>query len=512
VTGLFIVTEEAPKKGDKLAVDLTTSSGDVLHLHGRVAGLHEADDAVPRGRGFALALESYNEAYERLLLALSSPSGAFPRPKRKLELVPGTPPDAVPVLDPGLVRILVVDPSERGNLALREATSKIEVGSFRLEWVVGAREGLAALADRRHDIAFVSWRVAPSGGLALIRSALAAGCEIPLVLLTNVHDRRLELEAVREGAADTVDLAHLDPDMVEHTIRTTLERARADASRRAGERELADLYDKAPCGYQTLDEKGAILRMNETALSWLGYDREELVGVKRFSELLEPGSVPKYHEQVRWFLEPGRLRDVSLTLRRRDGSLLPVSASAILVKPQGQRARSRWTLLDMTERHEREAAMRRLARAIETMQTGVVITDLFGKILYANPSFADLFGFAVAELVGSEAHRLVPPDIRSGAFRPLSGATRSRREVKALKKDGAELPVQLVSDVVFDELGAPFAVVTCCEDRSRVEDRRARLSRATRERLVEQLGSAESTIRSLSEVLLDGLSEEEGEE
>jgi hypothetical protein len=72
--------------------------------------------------------------------------------------------------------------------------------------------------------------------------------------------------------------------------------------------------------------------------------------------------------------------------------------------------------------------------------------------------------------------------------------------------------VQLVSDVVFDELGAPFAVVTCCEDRSRVEDRRARLSRATRERLVEQLGSAESTIRSLSEVLLDGLSEEEGEE
>src|SRR5262249_45193909 len=207
----------------------------------------------------------------------------------------------------------------------------VEVGSLELEWVAAAREALVALEQRRHDVAFVSWRVAPTGGLALIRSARASQCEIPLILLTNVHDQRLELEALREGAADATDLAHLDADALERTIRSALERARIESARRAAERELQDLYDKAPCGYQTLDASGLILRINETALSWLGYAHDELVGVRRFSDLLEPGSVPKYHEQVRWFLEAGRLRDVSLDLRRKDGTVFPVSANASLL-------------------------------------------------------------------------------------------------------------------------------------------------------------------------------------
>ncbi len=391
-TGLYIVGEEAPAVGERLIVDLTAKLGEVLHLRGRVAD--------PRGRtngshgsataSFAFALDSYDEAYERLVLTLSGAASSEASPQSRTR--PGTEPGAVPspetpLLDGGLLRILLVDSSERTDLLLREAVSKVEIGSFKVEWLTSAREGLAALEQRRHEIAFVSWRLAPSGGLTFLRSAIAAGCETPLVLLTTVHDRNLELQAIREGAADALDVAHLDADSLERTIRCALERVRLASARRAAESELQDIYDRAPCGYQMLDESGVILRMNETALSWLGYAREEVVGVRRFTDLLEPGGVPRYQEQVRWFLEPGRLRDLQLELRRKDGTLLPVSASAShLAAPGG--SRSRWTLLDATERRENETALRRLVKAIDTMQIGVTITDLFGAILFLNPPAA----------------------------------------------------------------------------------------------------------------------------
>ena len=51
-----------------------------------------------------------------------------------------------------------------------------------------------------------------------------------------MHDRNLELQAIREGAADALDVAHLDADSLERTIRCALARVRVAAARRAAVR------------------------------------------------------------------------------------------------------------------------------------------------------------------------------------------------------------------------------------------------------------------------------------
>jgi PAS domain S-box-containing protein len=483
--GLYVVTRNGqPAPGKRLVVELDSPLGGTVRLQGRVAA-----DGDGRRRGFGFALEVYNEDYARVLRAATSGGGA-------------------PLVDGGLVRVLLVDPSERNDALVREAVSRIEVGNFKVECIGGAREALAELGRRRHDVALVSWRVPPSGGVSLIELAIAQGCEIPLVLLTNVHDRSLEVEAIRGGAAEAIDLAHLDTDTLERTLRSALERTRLEAPRRAAYRELQDLYDRAPCGDLLLDERGVFLRANDTALSWLGYAREELVGKRRFVDVLEPGCVDRFHEQVRWFLEPGRLRGLALELCRKDGRVVPVSASASLVVSEGAPPRSRWTLLDTTDRHEREVAKRRLVRALDTMRLGVVLADLFGSVLYANAALAAMRG-GPADLVGTDARLLLPEDLRADVFAPPAGAKQAKRETRLLRADGSELPVHVVSDLVADELGVPFAVLAWFEERAGLDERRPRVSRAAQERLVEQLGRAEETIRSLSDLLLDRLSEED---
>ncbi len=72
------------------------------------------------------------------------------------------------------------------------------------------------------------------------------------------------------------------------------EPTRSDADRPTGEDPLPaetaeDLFEHAPCGYLSSRPGGLLVRVNETFLAWTGYRREELVGRRRFQDLLTPG-------------------------------------------------------------------------------------------------------------------------------------------------------------------------------------------------------------------------------
>nr|WP_286199393.1 PAS domain-containing protein [Actinospica acidiphila] len=56
-----------------------------------------------------------------------------------------------------------------------------------------------------------------------------------------------------------------------------------------------DLYESAPCGYLSTLMDGTIAKINATLLGWLGLSREDVVGHKRFADLLTVGG-KLYHE------------------------------------------------------------------------------------------------------------------------------------------------------------------------------------------------------------------------
>jgi PAS domain S-box-containing protein len=136
------------------------------------------------------------------------------------------------------------------------------------------------------------------------------------------------------------------------------ERAYIEDSLRRRARETEDLYDKAPCGYLSLGPNGKLLRVNDTALEWLGYRREELLG-RSFSSLLDADAQEEFSLAFLAFVcGGGEARDMELTLVRKDGSTLPVlMGSAAVVAPDGTFLYTRSTFIDITER---QAAARRL--------------------------------------------------------------------------------------------------------------------------------------------------------
>lgn len=119
-----------------------------------------------------------------------------------------------------------------------------------------------------------------------------------------------------------------------------------------------DLYENAPCGYLSTLMDGRIAKVNGTLLRWLGYRREELVGHKKFPDLLTVGG-RLYHET---HFSPllrmqGEVSGIALELKAADGSRLPVLVTSVVKQDRdGDPLLIRTTLLDARDRrtYERE--------------------------------------------------------------------------------------------------------------------------------------------------------------
>ncbi|WP_040503613.1 PAS domain-containing protein, partial [Herbaspirillum lusitanum] len=82
--------------------------------------------------------------------------------------------------------------------------------------------------------------------------------------------------------------------------RETLRRLEAQAKTQLYADEIEDLYNRAPCGYHSIDEEsGLIVQINDTELAWLGYTREQVVGKMTQADLMTPSSAERYRTVLR---------------------------------------------------------------------------------------------------------------------------------------------------------------------------------------------------------------------
>jgi len=122
-----------------------------------------------------------------------------------------------------------------------------------------------------------------------------------------------------------------------------------------------DLYNRAPCGYHSLDADGRFLAINDTELAWLGYTRDEVVGRMTFSDLLTPDGLATFREAFPRFKREGRVEGLEFEWRRKDGTLLPVLLSATAAHDaDGRYLSSRSTAFDLTARRAAERRIQEL--------------------------------------------------------------------------------------------------------------------------------------------------------
>jgi sigma-B regulation protein RsbU (phosphoserine phosphatase) len=98
--------------------------------------------------------------------------------------------------------------------------------------------------------------------------------------------------------------------------------------------DFEDLFERAPCGYLTLDADGRITRANMTLAGWIGVERAALPGQRLRDLLTLPGRIfydTNFGPALRL---QGRLEEIALELAT-DAGPLPVMISATEARPAG---------------------------------------------------------------------------------------------------------------------------------------------------------------------------------
>ncbi len=133
-----------------------------------------------------------------------------------------------------------------------------------------------------------------------------------------------------------------------------------------------------------------------------------------------------------------------------------------------------------------ETRLRLLEKAVETVNLGVTITDMEGKIIYVNPADARMHGYDVDELIGQQARMFAAKAGSPEDGRDLAEPWARRRLDST--KDGRSFPVRLISDRVHNNDRQPVATVTICEDIREREHVRKTLTR--RDNILKAVGLA----------------------
>jgi PAS domain S-box-containing protein len=187
--------------------------------------------------------------------------------------------------------------------------------------------------------------------------------------LKNAHDELEQRVIERTG-----ELA----DLVNTLLKEIDEREQAEDALEKSARELEDLYNFAPCGYHSLDGDGIFVRINDTELDWLGYERSEVVGEMNVTDIMTPESLAVFSNNFPRFKQGNDISDLRLSFIRKDGSILPVLLNATpIMGEDGLYLMSRSTIYDITDLVQAEESLRRLNQLYLTLsETGKAIASL----------------------------------------------------------------------------------------------------------------------------------------
>ncbi len=126
------------------------------------------------------------------------------------------------------VRVLLIEDDEDDFVLVRDLLHKVVAQSYEVKWVQSYDDALERMASRQHDLCLLDYRLGDRDGLELLQEATAKGYRVPVIFFTGCGDYRVDMEAMRAGAADFLIKSEISSALLERSIRYTLERRQAE--------------------------------------------------------------------------------------------------------------------------------------------------------------------------------------------------------------------------------------------------------------------------------------------
>jgi diguanylate cyclase (GGDEF)-like protein/PAS domain S-box-containing protein len=205
---------------------------------------------------------------------------------------------------------------------------------------------------------------------------------------------------------------------------------------------------------------GVIQECNIRCAEMLGYSRQELEGAASTVAYPSEADFIKLGREAGPPLSRGLAFMSEVRLRRKDGSLFWARVFGRAIDPVHTAEGTVWIVEDINEQKEREEATRQLLLEQKAILDNASVGILFSKsqiMLSCNPRMAEMFGYAVDEMLGQHSSIVFPSAEVYQAFgreaAPLLGAGRpfEKEEFQFKRKDGSLFWCRVRAKAVDDE-------------------------------------------------------------
>lgn len=242
----------------------------------------------------------------------------------------------------------------------------------------------------------------------------------------------------------------------------------------------------------TISLDGMVSDVNAAAELITGYRRDEVIGTDFYRYFTDPLRAVKAYREV---LIQGSIRDFELEFRHRDGTVRQVDYNAAVYRDtNGKIIGILAAARDISLRKQAEQQILIQTTALEAAANGVMITDVSGAILWANPAFSQITGYDISETSGQNP-RLIKsgqthPETYENLWQTILAGKVWHGELTNRRKDGSLYIEEETITPVLDGNGSVshfIAVIQDVTERRRSEIELVRLNRA--EKLLSECNS-----------------------
>ncbi|HVD34457.1 MAG TPA: PAS domain S-box protein [Rubrobacter sp.] len=232
------------------------------------------------------------------------------------------------------------------------------------------------------------------------------------------------------------------------------EQKRTEEELRKSEERFRATFEQAAVGIVQVGLDGEWLRFNDKFCDIVGYEREELGAVSVF-HLLSPDDFERdFDRGVRMLAGELRTYTEEKLIVGKGGRRVWINLTVSLVHDEADEPRYFIAVAeDIGKRkqaeEERQRTQEQLRQSEERFKVlaqevveGIVLSEN-GKVIDANRSVTEMFGYGLEELIGKNAIELTSPEYREMVMRCISDEDTRPYESMGLKRDGTIFPIEI---------------------------------------------------------------------
>lgn len=190
--------------------------------------------------------------------------------------------------DEKIIRVLIVDDDEDDFLLTADTLKSISDRKFEIEWASSYQKGLDRIRQCEHDVYIIDYYLGMYTGLHLIREALKAKCEEPMILLTGINNQEVDEAAAELGAFDYLLKGMLNSESLGRSIRYSLAQASMMKAIRENESKFRTIFEKSRDMIFIADAAGRLLSVSQSAEALTGYSADELLEMRTSDLYADP--------------------------------------------------------------------------------------------------------------------------------------------------------------------------------------------------------------------------------